>query len=184
MSGYRERRDPRDVAAELVSEAYEREARAFGEKSRAEAAVRIKEADREALWHRLGAENALERHLEALHRSLTELGVQVAQARAARGEADRAAIARIEAERAAFLTGRGVDPGPSLERPHEDLAASDVAQQLATARERSAGTQRAIREADAELAAARSALEAALDALAAATRARIDAQAELTRTLG
>lgn len=167
MSGYRQRRDPREIALELLQEAHAREARALADKHHAEVGLVHAQASREAASQKLGAHANLVRHLEALGK-VPERPVP---------EATRADVARLEAERAAFLRERGVAPGPALTEP----GTVDVSAELAAARAGVEGAAEALRAADAEIAAARSALAQALEALGQASRARVAVEAELAK---
>lgn len=167
MSGYRERRDPREIALELLQEAHAREARALADKHHAEVGLVRAQASREAASQKLGAHVNLVRHLEALGKVPERQDP----------EARRADVERIEAERAAFLRERGVDPGPALTEPRT----VDVRAELDAARAGVEGAGEEIRAADAQIAGARRALEQALEALGQASRARLAAEAELAK---
>lgn len=181
MSGYRQRRDPREIALERLAEAYSLESRALVEKSEAEVELRQAEMAREIAWQSLGVRTNLLRHLGALKTALDK-----AHAAADRPPqpADPQRLARLEAERAAFLRARGVEPGPALTEPRAPATRDDVERRLETARAESDEAERQIRAADERIALARAGLERALDALGQATRARVDAQAEAERVSG
>jgi len=171
VSGYRERRDPREIAFELLREAYAREAQALVVRHEAETALKLAEHEREAAWQMLGARTNLVRHLLALEKSFAD-----ARTRASR---DPGSLAAVEAERAAFLRERGVEPGPALTEPRGEVAAD-----LEKARAEVAAVEQEIRAADECIASARADFERAHEALAEATRARVKAQAEAASVSG
>ena len=167
---YRERKDPREIALELLREAYAAEANAAADKARAHAEVASRQAKLEVAWAEHGVATELERHVSALVASApTE--------RSERSDEEMAALARVTQS----LAERGVDP-PKIGRTRESK--SDLAPRLEQAGAQVARAKTAIHDAARALADARVALEKALDALQSATNARIAALAEAERSQG
>lgn len=172
MSGYRERRDPREVAFELLQEAYAKEAEALSAKHCAEIDLKVAEAERERAWQMLGARTNLVRHLSALEKAASNARTR------APVTSDPGRLAELEAERVRFLRERGVDPGPA---PTEVTDLGQVRAELEKAKAAVAECEAEIRRADETIAERRSALELAIEKLTEATRARVEADSEAKR---
>lgn len=165
---YRERKDPRELALELLREAYAAEANAAADKARARAEVAMCQAKLEMAWAKHGSATELERHVSALSATAPD-------ERSERSPDELAALARVSES----LAARGIDP-PKIERVRESKA--DLAPRLERAQADVAEAKVAIQDAERALADARALLEKALDSLETATKARIAAQAETARS--
>jgi hypothetical protein len=168
VSGYRERRDPRLIAEELLREASERETQALIAKHSAQIELQSAEAARDVAQATRGAKVNVLRHVEAAARA-REAAPEGAAPDPERG-------ARAEAERAGWLRARGFEPGPEV----ETLGPDALAAELSTLEDEVQRAEADVRSAEARIETARAALAESLDRLAEATRARERAQAEAT----
>lgn len=120
MSGYRQRRDPHEIAVELYSEAMDRQTQALKDRHAAEAALKEREHEREVLLEQNGMHASTVRHLSAVMKAAALAGSgavdggrreeQLARAQAemdAAGKQIAEAEERIEGAREAL--GRAVD---------------------------------------------------------------------------
>lgn len=107
MSGYRQRRDPHEIAVELYSEAMDRQTQALKEKHAAEAALRLCEHEHEVLLAKHGMHAGTVRHLSA---------VLSAAALAGRGVADSGEAASLLAGAQAQMDATGQEITASEKR--------------------------------------------------------------------
>ncbi|MBI3204601.1 MAG: hypothetical protein HYZ29_23905 [Myxococcales bacterium] len=120
MSGYRQRRDPREIAVELYGEAMDRHTQALKDKHAAEAALAEREHEHEIWLAKNGAHASTLRHLSALLKSAEQVGPPVAdvsglesQLAQARAAMSAAGVEIVEAEKridaAREVLGRAVE---------------------------------------------------------------------------
>lgn len=126
MSGYRQRRDPHEIAVELYTEAMDRQTQALKAKHAAEAALQRCEHEHEVLLAKHGMHASTVRHLSA---------VLSASALAGRGAADSGQAASLLAGAQAQMDATGQQIAESekrIEAARGDLGQAVDALALAT----------------------------------------------------